>query len=433
MIFRPLHLTMAGSLLLHGIATAHDQIPGTPQKQPIVISGATIHTVDGPDIENANVLFDAGKIVAVGRQIEVPRNAKTIDATGKHVYPGLIESMSDIGLREINAVDATVDHTEYGDRNPNARSWVAVNPDSELIPVARSGGVLLAMTAPRGNWLRGQSAVLQLDGWTPREMTLQAPAGLYVNWRSMCPRDDDPKKQSEKRESKMLQFDALLDEARRYRAGREARVEQVPSDLRLESLLAVIDGELPIIAEADEQSMIESAVSYTQSQKLKLVIYGGYDGPQCSDLLRKYDVPVIIAGIYRLPLRRHDHYDAAYTLPDRLRRAGVRYAISGAGAGSPGGAALACNLPYHAATAVAYGLPRADAIAAITLSAAEILGVADRVGSITIGKDATLIVSDGDILETESNVTAAFIQGRAVDLGSRHKTLYRKYQQKYAR
>ncbi len=382
-------------------------------------------------IENGIVVFDNGKITAVGKNVDVPRTAKKIDASGKHVYPGLIESMSDIGLREINAVEATIDHTERGDRNPNARSWVAVNPDSELIPVARSGGVLLAMTAPRGPWLRGQTAVVQLDGWTVQDMVLKAPVGLYIDWSAMNPRDDDPKKRAEKREDKMLEFDALLDEARRYRAACQSRPEQTPSDLRLESLLPVLDRELPIIAAANDQAMIESAITYAQAQNLSLIIYGGYDAPRCSELLKKYQVPVIISGIYRLPRRRHDPYDASYTLPDRLRRAGVRYAISGSGAGSPGGAALACNLPYHAATAVAYGLPREEAIRSITLSAAKILGVADRVGSLTVGKDATLIIADGDILETESNVTAAFIQGRNVDLGSRHKSLYQKYQRKY--
>lgn len=423
------NLVVIASLLVFGIVSAHDQIPGSPQKQPIAISNAIIHTVDGPDIEGGTVLFDKGNIVAVGKDVETPDTAKIIDATGMHVYPGLIESVSDIGLREINAVDATVDHTEYGDRNPNARSWVAVNPDSELIPVARSGGVLLAMTAPRGKWLRGQSAVIQLDGWTVNEMLVKAPAGLYVSWSAMNPRDDDPKQQAEKREEKLQELDALLDEARRYRDGRQSR--PLPSDLRLESLLPVIDGQLPLIAEANGQALIEAAIAYAQSQKLKLIIYGGYDAPLCSELLKKYNVPVIISGVYRSPRNRDDAYDASYTLPDRLRRAGVPYAIGGSGTGSPGGAALACNLPHHAGAAVAYGLPRKDAIRSITLSAAEILGVADRVGSITPGKDATLIVVDGDILESESNVTEAFIQGRCVDLGSRHKTLYEKYQRKY--
>ena len=188
-----------------------------------------------------------------------------------------------------------------------------------------------------------------------------------------------------------------------------------------------------MVADADSQSEIESAVAYAQGQGLKLVIYGGYDAEACADLLKRYEVPVIVGSVYRLPRRRDDPYDLAYTLPERLRSAGVKFAIGGAGAGSPGGAAAARNLPYHAACAVAYGLPHEQALRAITLSAAEILGVDQRVGSITVGKDASLILCDGDILETETNVTAAFIQGRAVDLGNRHKTLYEKYKLKYSR
>jgi imidazolonepropionase-like amidohydrolase len=289
------------------------------------------------------------------------------------------------------------------------------------------------MTAPRGRWIRGQSAVIALDGWTVGEMALLAPAGLYVDWEAMHPREDDEEKRRELREEKLAVLDALLDEARRYGEARQSDEDTTPSDVRLESLLPVIRKELPLIVEADWQYEIESAVTYAQKQSLKLVIYGGYDAERCSALLKEYHVPVIIASTYRLPLRRDDPYDASYTLPAKLHEAGVAFAIGGQGAGSPGGAANARNLPYHAAVAVAYGLSREQAIRGITLSAAEVLGVSDRIGSIDVGKDATLIVSDGDILETESNVTRAFIQGRAVDLGSRHKTLYEKYKRKYQR
>ncbi len=413
-------------------ADGHDQIPGAPQTRPIVITGATVHTVDGPVIENGSVLFEKGKITAVGKNLDLPDKTVEIDAGGKHVYPGLIESISDIGLREISAVDATDDRTERGDENPNARSWVAVNPDSELIPVARAGGVLVAMTAPRGRWLRGQAAVLQLDGWTAAEMALLAPAGLYVDWGAMQPRENDDKELAERREEKFQQLDALLDEARRYGRARQSDPETTPTDVRLESLLPVIAGDLPLIAEADLQETIESAITYSQSQQLRLVIQGGYDAEACADLLKQYRVPVIIDGIYRLPKRRDDPYDMPYTLPARLHRAGVAFAIAGAGSGSPGGAAATRNLPYHAANAVAYGLSHEQALRAITLSAAEVLGVAGQIGSITVGKDATLIIADGDILETETNVTAAYIQGRVVDLGSRHTTLYEKYKMKYS-
>ena len=412
---------------------AHDQVPGAPQSRPIVIRNATIHVIDGPNVEQGDVLFERGKIKAIGQALEAPKKAIEIDATGKHLYPGLIEAMTDLGLREISAVEETVDRTEYGDRNPNARSWVAVNPDSELIPVARAGGVLTVMTAPRGRFVRGQTAVINLDGWTVREMKLKAPAGLYIDWGAMHPGGSASQDQRKRREQKLAELDDLLDSVRRYQQAREARPEVTPTDVRLESMVPMVEGDLPVFVEADRQTEIESAVAYGQAQGLSIVIYGGYDAEHCAALLKRYDVPVIIASTYRLPLRRDESYDTAYTLPERLRAAGVKFAIGGEGAGSPGGAANARNLPYHAAVAVAYGLPHAEGLRAVTLSAAEILGVSDRVGSISVGKDASLILADGDILETETNVIAAFIQGRAVDLGSRHKTLYEKYKLKYSR
>lgn len=434
-IMTGLRLTTAACVVLAMLSSseAHDQVPGPPQSRPIVIRNATIHVIDGPDIKNGDVLFEAGKIISIGKDLEASEKAVEIDGDGKHLYPGLIEAMTDLGLREISAVEETDDRTEYGELNPNARAWVAVNPDSELIPVARAGGVLTVMTAPRGRYLRGQTAVINLDGWTVAEMKLKAPAGLYIDWGAMQPRGSSAADRRKSREQKLADLDALLDSVRRYQKARGTTPDTTATDIRLESLIPVLNRQLPVFVEADRQMEIESAVAYGQAQGLSIVIYGGYDAEQCAELLKQYDVPVIIASTYRLPLRRDEAYDTAYTLPERLRAAGIKFAICGEGAGSPGGAANARNLPYHAGVAVAYGLPHADGLRAITLSAAEILGVADRVGSITTGKDATLILADGDILETETNVEAAFIQGRAVDLGSRHKTLYEKYKLKYLR
>ena len=408
---------------------AHDQIPGKPQSRPIVIKNATVHPIDRPSTEGGWVLLEDGKITGVGKAVAVPENAIEVDATGKHVYPGLIESVSEVGLIEISAVGATDDRIEYGTRNPNARAWVAVNPDSEQIPVARAGGVLTAMVAPKGSWLRGQTAVLNLDGWTAAEMTLLAPAGLYVDWTAVHPVGDE---QDKKRLKALSDLDALLEEARRYGEARSARPEATATDVRLESLLPVIDGTLPLYVDASRQAEIESAVAYAQTQGMRLVIHGGHDAEGCSELLNKYEVPVIVGSTLRQPLRRDEPYDSAFTLPARLHAAGIRFAIAAEGPGSRGGSSHLRNLAQHAATAVAHGLPYEVAIRSITLSAAEILGVADRLGSITPGKDATLIITNGDVLEMSTQVTAAYIQGRQVDLGSRHKMLYEKYKAKYS-
>ncbi|KAA1261716.1 imidazolonepropionase [Rubripirellula obstinata] len=418
-------------LVISGKTIAHDQIPGSSQSGPILIQNATIYPVDDAVIANGSILFDNGRIVALGQDIAVPEDTRVIEGTGKHVYPGLIESMTDLGLREVAAVEVTVDRTETGDLNPNVRSWVAVNPDSELIPVARAGGVLLAHVSPGGPWIRGQTSVMQLDGWTAKEMNLKAPAGMSVNWNWMMPSDKDAKKQASKRNEKLAELDELFDRVRRYGDAKAASPKQVTSDVRLEAMLPVIRGQQPMFVAANRRAAIESAVAYSVKNDLRLVIYGGYDAAECADLLREYKIPVIVSATYRLPMYRHDAYDAAYTLPNRLKEAGVQFSIAGEGPGYPGGSSNTRNLPYHAACAVAYGLPREDAIRAVTLSAAEILGIDDRVGSISIGKDASLIVCDGDILETETNVELAFLQGREVDLTSRHTMLFKKYQQKY--
>jgi imidazolonepropionase-like amidohydrolase len=432
MLARPAHtgltsivLTCLIWILSPCLASAHDQTPGSPQKKPIAIVGGTIHPIDGPEITDGIVLLVEGKIAAVGKseQVEVPADATRIDAMGSHVYPGLVAAMSDIGLREIDAVAATVDTSEVGDTNPNVRSWVAVNPDSELFPVSRANGILTAMVAPLGQRWRGQSAVMSLDGWSASEMTIKAPAGLCLAWESIESTKQEDKDRIENRERAMKELDELIDQAKRYEAG---KVDG--KDLVLESLLPVLRGELPVYTEANSAAAIESAVAYAVANRLKIIIYGGHDAAQCATLLREHNVPVILPGTLREPLHPHDAYDLPYTLPVRLKQAGVTFCISGEGSGYPGGATNLRNLPYQAARAVAYGLPYQDALRSITLGAAEIIGVGDRLGSLTVGKDATVMIVDGDILETKSNVTHAWIQGRDVDLGNRHRTLYEKYQ-----
>ncbi|TWU45178.1 imidazolonepropionase [Novipirellula aureliae] len=421
-------ISSVSTFCFSGPLVASDQVPGAPQTKPILIRGATLHPVSRKSIVRGSILFDSGRIVAIGKKVDVPDGAVVIEAEGKHVYPGLIESYTDLGLREISAVDATADHTEFGSKNPNVRSWVAVNPDSELIPVARAGGVLLAHVAPAGPFVQGQSAVMQLDGWTANDMKLLAPAGLCVHWSSMHPSEKDEAKAAEKQDEKWQEFDAWIERAKRY-AKREPHA--VATDLRLESLQRVINREVPLIVSADRQAAIESAVLYAMKQNLRLIIYGGFDATSCSKLLKQHDVAVIIAGTHRLPLRRDDPYDAAYTLPERLRKAGVRFAIAGEGPGYPDGAANVRNLTYHAACAIAYGLPSDVALRSITLSPAEILGVSDRTGSLEVGKDATIIITDDPWYEPQTNVEQAYIQGRKVDLTSKHTMLSEKYKKKY--
>jgi imidazolonepropionase-like amidohydrolase len=414
-------------------ANAGPEIPGAPQQRPIALVGGTIHTVSGETIVDGTLVFDKGRITAIGKKVAIPAGAEQIDVTGKHVYPGLLDSYTQIGLIEIGAVRATNDHAEAGQINPNVKAQVAVNPDSELIPVTRSNGVLLALSAPTGGLISGRSAVMQLDGWTWEDMTLRGDVGMHVNWPSMSSvsewwMEQSAKQQMEARDKALETLRQSFDDARAYWKARTAPNSRQPVDARWETMIPVLEGRLPLIVEADEAQQIQAAVAFAAGQKVKLIIYGGYDAPYCADLLKQHNVPVIVAGTYRLPQRRGDDYDAPFTLPDRLRQAGIKFCIAGGGKTS---ASNVRNLPYDAATAVAYGLPQDEALKAITLYPAQILGVADRVGSLEAGKDATLFIADGDTLETATQVEAAYIQGRPVDLSNRHKRLWQKYQQKY--
>lgn len=415
-------------LLSQPVAMANDQIPAGPQTKPIALVEGTVHPVASEPIENGIVLFENGVITAVGTDVELPKGTVKVSIKGKHVYPGLFESHTQIGLVEFPSTPSTVDSLEVGSINPNVKANVAVNPDSEVIPVTRANGVLLAVTAPEGGQISGQASVLQLDGWTYEDLTLKEGAGMMVRWpggrRFRRRGGGDDNSSSDPLEA----LRDLLKEARRYQSLRSNADNQQPLDLRLEALTKVLDGQLPIIAQADSLEQIESAVGFCSQENLRLIILGGYDAPHCAALLKKHDVPVIVAATHRMPQNRSDAYDNAYSLPARLQDAEIPFAISGTGRSETWNSR---NLPYHAATAVAFGLSQEDAIRSITLSPAEIFGVADKVGSLEVDKHATLFVCDGNPLEIPTQVEMAFVQGRKIDLSSKHVQLWEKYKTKY--
>lgn len=406
---------------------AASPVPGARQSEPIAIIGATVHSMVAAPRE-ATLLFVDGKISAIGEQLELPADTVRVDGSGKHLYPGLFCAAGQLGLVEINSIRATRDEAEVGRFNPNVRVEVAVNPESELIPVTRANGVLLTLAVPTGGLIAGNSAVMQLDGWTWEDMTLKSRAGMHVQWPRMSPesRWDEARsaaKQASERDDRLRELNEFFDRAKSYHDTGDEEV-----DLRLEAMLPVIRGEMPLIVHADSRQEIQAAVGFAAERKLKLIVFGGYDAEQCASLLKAHDVGVIVPAVYRLPRRRSDPYDHGYTLPGRLHRAGVKFCIAGAGRF---GASNLRNLPYHAATAVAYGLPKEEGIRAITRYPAELLGVEASVGTLEVGKHATLIVTDGDPLETESDVLIAFIEGRRVNLSSRHEQLWQKYREKY--
>lgn len=416
-------------------------IPGEMPKQPVALVGGTVHPVDAKPMEGGVVIFDQGKIVAVGKQgskgVAIPKDALVIDVAGKHVYPGLIDGYTHVGLVEINAVRATTDQVEVGQINPNARSQVAFNPDSEHIPVTRAGGVLVTLSAPVGGLLSGTSSLMQLDGWSWEDMAVKPAAGMHLWWPRSIPLrawyiEETAAKQRKERTEQLKAIREAFADAKAYQTAKGAKrkpgVQPPAFDARWEAMLPVLEGKLPLIVTANELSQIQEAVAFAAEHKVKMILHGGYDAPRCAELLKQHQVPVVLAGVYRLPQRADDPYDAPFTVAARLHAAGVPFCISG---GERTGNER--NLPFHAAAAAAFGLPHDVALRSVTLTAAEILGADDRLGSITPGKDATLIVTSGNVLEIATQVEQAFIGGRPIDLSSRHTELWKKYREKYRR
>jgi imidazolonepropionase-like amidohydrolase len=424
-------------------AVATPEVPGAPQRHPIALVGGTVHPVSAPAIENATLVFSDGKITGVGRDASMSGDAERIDVAGKHVYPGMIDANSQLGLIEVPSIRGSRDQAETGEINPNVKAQVAFNPDSELIPVSRSGGVLLALTVPSGGLMTGLSAVMQLDGWTWEDMCLAPDVALHINWPRMAPleawwMEQTGATQLQDRDKSLKAIRRAFADARAYYVAKKAHAAgdgaAPETDVRWDAMIPVLERKIPVFIDAEDIQQIQAALAFAEREQLRAVIVGGYDAPECIELLNKHNVPVIVGGVHRLPRRRGDAYDAPFTVPARLQAAGVPFCIAGVIGGASGSLPSNMrNLPYHAGTAIAYGLPAEEALKAVTLYPAQILGVADRVGSLEPGKDATVIVTTGDPLEIPTQVTAAYIQGRAVQLTDRHKRLWEKYKEKYRR
>jgi imidazolonepropionase-like amidohydrolase len=419
-------------LVMIHVAFSSEPIPAKKQERPIVLVGGTIHTVSGPVITEGMVLFENGKITGVGENLSLPQNVERIDVTGKHLYPGLINAASEIGLTEIEAVRATLDLRETGTINPNVRTEIAVNPESELIPTTRANGVAIVHLIPQGGLIAGRTSAVMLDGWTNEEMTLSAPIGMYVVWPQMSVSRSPFVRQSEEEQKKNIEknLDALrnaFSDARAYVQAKKADPVRHKTDVRWEAMVPLFDKKIPLIVGANDMKQIHSAVQFARDENLRLVIHGGRDAWRLTDLLKENNVAVIVGGIHALPSRRSDEYDVPFTLPKKLHEAGILFAIAGEG----NAAMNERNLAYQAATAAAYGLPKDEALRSVTINAARILTIDSRAGTIEQGKDATIIVTNGDPLEIMTNVEMQFIGGKKIDLRSRHTQLWKKYEEKY--
>jgi len=431
-------LTLA-ALAWASLAPAQDLLHKAPaQDRPIVIENATVHTVSGPTLRRGGMLITDGVIDRLWRG-DTPDlgpeyvNAQRIDADGLHCYPGLIGAYTMTGLVEVSAVRATRDYNEVGDATPEVRAAVSVNPDSTIIPVTRLNGVLTVGVVPAGGLVPGRASLIRMDGWTWEDMTIEDDMGLVINWPNMRVVSGfwvrtSEKEQRERTREQIGAITELFDTARAYLAAREAD-PTIKTDIRLESMRSVLSGETPVLIDASELEQIQAAARFVEEQGLRAVIVGGRDSWLCTELLKRLDIPVVITGTHRTPRRRDSDFDEAFTLPQKLEQAGVRWcmATTGGSFNTP----HERNLPYHAATAVAYGLDRDVAIRSITLSPAEILGVGDRLGSLDAGKAATLMLTDGDPLEQTTEIHLALIDGRRIELRSKQTDLNEKYREKY--
>jgi hypothetical protein len=409
--------TVAALVLSPALASAQEVIPAPPQNRPVALVGGTIHTVANGVIENGTIVFDDGRITAVGANVQVPADAERIDISGKHVYPGLIDAFSTVGITEIGSVDVTNDTSELGGVNPNVRAEVAVNAESRHIGTTRSNGVLVTLTSPSGGLISGLAAAMNLDGWTWEEMTLKASAALIVNWPNPGSNDYD---------DDVAELKGIFDTARAYRTRKEqGDASTIATDPRWEAMMPVFSGDVPVVVGADDIVQMQDAMAWADTEGLRLILRGGRDAWHIADALASAQIPVLLTSVIGGPERDWEPIDAAYGQPRRLHEAGVRFAITGGSS-----AAYANRLPYEAGAAIAYGLPADEALKAVTLYPAQFLGIDDRVGSLQPGRDATLLITTGHPLEYATVVEQAYIEGRRIDMMDAHKRFFEKYREK---
>jgi imidazolonepropionase-like amidohydrolase len=405
-------------------------VPAPAQAQPILITNATAHLGNGQVIENSYIAFDKGKITFVGNMAvgQGFPGHQIIDAAGKHVYPGFIAPNTTLGLQEIEAARATLDYAEVGSMNPNVRSLIAYNTDSEVTPTVRSMGVLLAEITPKSGRISGTSCIVQLDAWNWEDAAFATDFAIHLNWPASM-RYNFREGRTEKNED----YDKDLRDLENFFQQSQA-YHNIPSpaepNLLLASMGGLFDGSKRLFVHTNSAQGIQEAVLFAEKFTITPTIVGGDDAWMVTDFLKQHKVPVILSTLHRLPSREDEDVDQPFKTPAALQKAGVEWCFSHAG--QFGGYMEQRNLPYQAGQAIAYGLSYEEAVKGLTGSTAKILGIDKTAGTLEVGKDATLFISDGDALDMRTNkVTRAFIQGRDINLDNKQEMLYRRFQQKY--
>jgi imidazolonepropionase-like amidohydrolase len=412
-----------------------------------VIRNVTVHPVSGAKVENVSLLVIDGKIAEIAAKLTTKHKARVIEGKGLHVYPGMIDSATVVGIAEIASVRETVDTGELGDFNPQLRALIAVNPESDHIPVTRANGITTVMVLPGspsgggssspgvggsgGGIIAGQAALMHLNGWTWEEMEIRRGGALQLRFPAISVRSFDLTTMALRRASyaetkrnhdlQIQKLNEFFEQARRYRTARQAAGSTAKLDLKFEAMIPVLEGKLPVLAMAAREREIREALEFAEKQQIRLVLAGVRRPGATLETIAKRKIPVILGNPQDLPLEEDDPYDESFSLPAVLHKAGVKFAFASFGA------QFARNLPYEAAQAVAFGLPYEIALKSVTLHPAEIWGVEDQVGSVQVGRWADLMVTDGDPLEIPTQLKMLFVKGEAVDLETKHTRLYKKY------
>lgn len=427
-------IALLGASLISVASLAQENVYPAPEyKGLLFLKNGTVHVGNGQVLENATIQINNGKIEKIGQNLPIPMDdVKVFDVSGKHIYPGLILSSSTLGLVEVNSVRATIDHTEIGEINPSVRSIVAYNTDSKVTNTLKTNGILMANIVPDGGLISGSSSVVQLDAWNWEDAAVKMENGLHLRMPSLINRPSrfaffmgaaapgDPVKRGLEQVDQIKTF---FREAQAYvnETGRTS------TNLKYEAVKGLFNKSQKLFVHCDIVKEMLIAIDFAKEFGMDVVIVGGSESYQMPELLKQNNVSVILNQMHSLPTSIDDDVDQPYKTAAALQKAGVLFAINDADGQTRGR-----NLAFNAGTAAAYGLTKEQALQAITLNPAKILGIGDRAGSIEVGKDASLLVSEGDILDMRSSIILhAFIQGRKVDLTDKHKQLDERYRKKY--
>ena len=424
---------LACSMFSQVLMAQDDVYPAKKQDAPVVIVNGTVHVGNGQILTNTSVEIKDGKITNIGTDLAVPAGGVKVDAKGKHVYPGLILTNTTLGLLEVPSVRATIDATEIGDYNASIRSIVAYNTDSKVINTLKSTGITLANVVPQGGIISGSSSVVQLDAWNWEDAAYASDNAIHMNMPTLYNRpnpyaammgrqmqQEDPIKKGLQEIEAIKQF---FREAKSY----GAQSQHDATNLKLQAVQGLFTKKQKLFIHCDVVREILAAIDFKKEFDFDVVLVGASESNQIADLLKQYNIPVVLNQMHALPTLADDGVDQPYSLPSQLQKAGVLFCIN-----DEDGQQRGKNLPFQAGTAAAYVLSKEQALSAITLNAAKILGIEDKTGSIEKGKDANIVISDGDILDMRSNIiNFVMIQGRIVNLTDKHKQLYERYKGKY--